>query len=356
MKPWSRLLLVVPLFLVPAVVRAQVAPDKALSTFTVHADGLELSLWASEEGAASSTRPASTSTTRAASGSASRSTTATRSTASRRAGQRATASSSWKTPRATGKADKCHRLLPGAGHPGPARHRRRQGPGRPRLQGLRLPVARHPRLRGQERRRQGGRPAEEAAHRLRRHRPRPRRPRHPHRPRRQALFQRRRPRRPRPAKRPTARAASGPATSTDCRAGTIWRCDLDGKNLELIAHNFRNEYEPCVDSFGTVFVSDNDDDGNQQTRICYVMPGGNYGYHHAARRSDHWHEEQPGIVPKILRTYFGVADRHVRLRGHAAAEEVLGPAAAHRRRPAPGPLLPPDSRTGPATTWTARTW
>jgi putative membrane-bound dehydrogenase-like protein len=95
------------------------------------------------------------------------------------------------------------------------------------------------------------------------------------------------------------------SNATDCRAGTIWRCDLDGKNLELIAHNFRNEYEPCVDSFGTVFVSDNDDDGNQQTRICYVMPGGNYGYHPRGPGQTHWHEEQPGVVPKILRTYFG---------------------------------------------------
>lgn len=95
------------------------------------------------------------------------------------------------------------------------------------------------------------------------------------------------------------------SNSTDCRAGTIWRCDLDGKNLELIAHNFRNEYEPCVDSFGTVFVSDNDDDGNQQTRICYVMPGGDYGYHPRGPGQTHWHEEQPGVVPKILRTYFG---------------------------------------------------
>jgi putative membrane-bound dehydrogenase-like protein len=93
--------------------------------------------------------------------------------------------------------------------------------------------------------------------------------------------------------------------NSDCRAGTIWRCDLDGKNLELIAHNFRNEYEPCVDSFGTVLVSDNDDDGNQQTRICYVMPGGNYGYWPRGRGETHWHEEQPGVVPRILRTYFG---------------------------------------------------
>jgi putative membrane-bound dehydrogenase-like protein len=92
---------------------------------------------------------------------------------------------------------------------------------------------------------------------------------------------------------------------TDCQGGTIWRCDLDGRNLELLAHNFRNEYEPCVDSFGTVFVSDNDDDGNQQTRICYVMPGGNYGYWPRGPGQSHWHEEQPGVVPKILRTYFG---------------------------------------------------
>jgi putative membrane-bound dehydrogenase-like protein len=95
------------------------------------------------------------------------------------------------------------------------------------------------------------------------------------------------------------------SNDTDCRAGTVWRCDLDGKNLELIAHNFRNPYEPCVDSFGTVFMSDNDDDGNQQTRICYVMPGGNYGYHPRGPGQSHWHEEQPGVVPKILRTYFG---------------------------------------------------
>jgi putative membrane-bound dehydrogenase-like protein len=95
------------------------------------------------------------------------------------------------------------------------------------------------------------------------------------------------------------------SNGTDCRAGTIWRCDLDGQNLELIAHNFRNEYEPCVDSFGTVFVSDNDDDGNDQCRICYVMPGGNYGYHPRGKGQTHWHEEQPGVVPMLLRTFRG---------------------------------------------------
>lgn len=95
------------------------------------------------------------------------------------------------------------------------------------------------------------------------------------------------------------------SNDTDCRAGTVWRCDTDGTNLELIAHNFRNNYEACVDSFGEVWLSDNDDDGNQQTRICFVMPGGNYGYHPRGPGQSHWHEEQPGIVHKTLRTGFG---------------------------------------------------
>lgn len=92
---------------------------------------------------------------------------------------------------------------------------------------------------------------------------------------------------------------------TDCQAGTVWRCNPDGTGLELLAHNFRNPYEPAVNSFGTMFMSDNDDDGNQQTRICHVMYGGNYGYWPRGKGESHWHEEQPGVVHKALRTGFG---------------------------------------------------
>jgi putative membrane-bound dehydrogenase-like protein len=95
------------------------------------------------------------------------------------------------------------------------------------------------------------------------------------------------------------------SNTTDVQKGTVWRCDMDGTNVELIAHNFRNNYEACVDSFGEVWLSDNDDDGNQQTRICFVMPGGNYGYGPRGAGQTHWHEEQPGIVHKTLRTGFG---------------------------------------------------
>lgn len=92
---------------------------------------------------------------------------------------------------------------------------------------------------------------------------------------------------------------------TTCQKGTVWRCNTDGTQLELIAHNFRNNYEACVDSSGEIWLSDNDDDGNQQTRICFVMPGGNYGYGPRGRGQSHWHEEQPGVVHKVLRTGFG---------------------------------------------------
>ena len=61
------------------------------------------------------------------------------------------------------------------------------------------------------------------------------------------------------------------------RDGMVFRCDLDGSHLENLAHNFRNDYEVCVDSFGTLWQSDNDDDGNRGVRINYVMEHGNYG-------------------------------------------------------------------------------
>jgi len=114
------------------------------------------------------------------------------------------------------------------------------------------------------------------------------------------------------------------SNSTDVRAGTVWRCDLDGKNVELIAHNFRNNYEACVDSFGGVFLSDNDDDGNQQTRICFVMKGGNYGYHPRGPGQSHWHEEQPGVVHKIIRTGFGSPTGITMYEGNLLPEKYRG--------------------------------
>jgi hypothetical protein len=99
-----------------------------------------------------------------------------------------------------------------------------------------------------------------------------------------------------------------------------FRCDLDGSNFEVLAHNFRNNYETTVDSFGTLWQSDNDDDGNRGTRINFVMEQGNYGYRDeltgAGWRDDritieeeiprrHWHLNDPGVIPNVLQTGAG---------------------------------------------------
>lgn len=102
--------------------------------------------------------------------------------------------------------------------------------------------------------------------------------------------------------------------------GMPFRCDLDGSNFEVLAHNFRNNWETTVDSFGTLWQSDNDDDGNRGTRINFVMEHGNYGYRDeltgAGWRDDritieeeiplrHWHLNDPGVVPNVLQTGAG---------------------------------------------------
>jgi putative membrane-bound dehydrogenase-like protein len=102
--------------------------------------------------------------------------------------------------------------------------------------------------------------------------------------------------------------------------GMVFRCNLDGSEFETLAWNFRNNWEVTVDSFGTLWQSDNDDDGNRGVRINYVMEFGNYGYKdeltgagwrtprtgmHAEIPKRHWHLNDPGVVPNLLQTGAG---------------------------------------------------
>lgn len=83
------------------------------------------------------------------------------------------------------------------------------------------------------------------------------------------------------------------------RYGATYRVNRDGSGLELLANGLRNNYEACVDAFGNVFVSDNDDDGNMGSRMVWIMDGGDYGYRLTGR---HWAEEIPGVIPKLVGT------------------------------------------------------
>jgi putative membrane-bound dehydrogenase-like protein len=102
--------------------------------------------------------------------------------------------------------------------------------------------------------------------------------------------------------------------------GMVFRCNIDGSEFETLAWNFRNNWEVCVDSFGTMWQSDNDDDGNRGVRINYVMDYGNYGYKdeltgawwgeprtniEAEIPRRHWHLNDPGVIPNLLQTGAG---------------------------------------------------
>jgi putative membrane-bound dehydrogenase-like protein len=110
------------------------------------------------------------------------------------------------------------------------------------------------------------------------------------------------------------------------RDGMVFRCNLDGSEVETLAWNFRNNYEVAVDSFGTLWQSDNDDDGNRGVRINYVMEFGNYGYvdemtgagwptgwdkakakgaAEDLKVAYEWHQFDPGVVPNLLNTGAG---------------------------------------------------
>ena len=109
-------------------------------------------------------------------------------------------------------------------------------------------------------------------------------------------------------------------TAKKYKEGMVMRCNPDGSAVEVLGQNFRNPYEVAVDSYGTLWQSDNDDDGNRGVRINYVMEHGNYGFKDEMTNASwqqtrtnledsiplrHWHLNDPGVVPNLLQTLAG---------------------------------------------------
>ena len=91
-------------------------------------------------------------------------------------------------------------------------------------------------------------------------------------------------------------------------AATVQSVNPDGTDFRVLAHNARNPYEIALDSYGSIWQTDNDDDGNRWTRLLYVMEGANYGYwgpggrRWREDRGSHFHEERPSTTPYVART------------------------------------------------------
>ncbi|MGK0184310.1 MAG: quinoprotein glucose dehydrogenase [Verrucomicrobiales bacterium] len=109
-------------------------------------------------------------------------------------------------------------------------------------------------------------------------------------------------------------------------SGAAFRCDPDGSNLEIFYYNLRNPQEIAFNEYGDLFTVDNNCDQGDSARVCYLLEGGDTGWHLGTQAlttyKDFLDDGQMGQSPHWL------AEGLWKLR-HAGQPEWILPPVAH---------------------------